>query len=197
MSYTLIDNEIFEDTVLNIQEQSLLITLISYFNIKKGYAYPSYENLMFRSKIKSKPTLLKTLKSLEEKGYFTKETIKGIGCKYYNIRGLKINQVKDGTRFKNKPGDGSELNRDMVNKCTTTNTKTNTKTNNVDDESFNFIVQLFKEKFPKENIEGLKKLVQDFGCDDVYNTINELKDTKDIINPLGFITYAIKQRRVG
>lgn len=56
--YTVIDNEILDDKGLSIQEQSLLIALISYYNQEKGYAFPSYKQLMRRSKIKSRTTLL-------------------------------------------------------------------------------------------------------------------------------------------
>ncbi|SQC01743.1 helix-turn-helix domain-containing protein [Clostridium tetanomorphum] len=73
MSYTNIDNQILDNEELNIQEQSLLIALISYYNKEKGYAYPSYKQLMQRSKIKKDDTLIRIIKSLIDKGYVKKK----------------------------------------------------------------------------------------------------------------------------
>jgi len=87
LGYTIIDNEeILINEELNIYEQSLMIAILSYFNNKKGYAYPNYKQLMKRSKIKKDDTLIKNITSLINKGYIKKETLPGIGCRYYLLK---------------------------------------------------------------------------------------------------------------
>ncbi|PWW84116.1 hypothetical protein CYK87_09365 [Clostridium perfringens] len=65
--YTILENEVLDNPNLNMQEQSLLIALISYHHKEKGYAYPNYEQLKLRSKIKDNRTLSKNINSLIEK----------------------------------------------------------------------------------------------------------------------------------
>lgn len=126
----MIDNDLLEREDINIQEQSLLIAIISYHNQQKGYAYPSYKQLMQRSKIKSKTTFINTLNSLLIKKYICRETVKGKGCKYY-IKDLlpstDIDQVQICTKSKNVPIPSTDIDQHQVQICTTTNTSTNTK----------------------------------------------------------------------
>lgn len=132
--FTLINNDLMESKELNIQEQSLLIAIISYYNQEKGYAYPSYKQLMKRSKIKSRTTFINTLNSLLIKKFISKSTVKGIGCKYFInsfLPSTDMNQVQKCTKYKSIPTPGTDMNQHQVQKCTTTNTNTNTNTNNI------------------------------------------------------------------
>lgn len=88
VSYTIVNNEIFEDENLDTNELAVLVVLIRYYNKDKKYAYPSYEVLRKGSKIKSDARISRTLKSLEEKGYIKKEVLKGKGSKYFILKGL-------------------------------------------------------------------------------------------------------------
>lgn len=88
-------DSILDNKDLNIQEQSLLITLLSYYDNENGYCSPSYKQLIQRSKIKKDDTLIKTLKSLINKGFIRKETIKGKGCKYYILSDITVTPQKE------------------------------------------------------------------------------------------------------
>lgn len=135
---TIIDNDnVLDNNEFNMQEQSLLIALISYYNKEKGYAYPSYKQLKLRCKLKDNRTLIKTMDSLIKKGYLTKETLKGIGVRYFiskcNIAPSgNLHQVENSTKCKTTPTPSGDLHHDLVENYTTTNTNTNTntKTNN-------------------------------------------------------------------
>ena len=72
MSYTLIDNKIFEDKTLKHTEFRVLLFLIRNYNIKKGYSYPTRAQIIESCKI-NKDTLGTVLKSLEAKGYITRK----------------------------------------------------------------------------------------------------------------------------
>ena len=72
MSYTLVDNKIFEDKTLKHTEFRVLLFLIRNYNIKKGYSYPTRAQIIKSCKI-NKDTLGTVLKSLEAKGYITRK----------------------------------------------------------------------------------------------------------------------------
>ena len=86
--YTKVLNKILDDTELTSNEKILLISIISYYNEHEGYAYPSYKDLKKRSSLKKDMTLIKHSNSLEQKGYITKETTTGVGCKYFINKNL-------------------------------------------------------------------------------------------------------------
>lgn len=75
-SYTILNNDIFDDRCLNPYEKLILIYLIKYTN--NGKAYPSLNTLSEKINI-SKPTLIKNIKNLEGKKYIaiTKSKNKG------------------------------------------------------------------------------------------------------------------------
>ena len=84
-TYTIIDNNIFHDKDLNMQQAFVFMAIISYYNKKKGYAYPSYAKLKDRAKISDNRTLIKAIRYLEENGYIEREVVKGKGVKYQVI----------------------------------------------------------------------------------------------------------------
>lgn len=75
MGFTAIDNDLLDNQDLNIQEQSLLIAIISFMG--KGNANPGYKTLKLRSKIKKDETLIKTINSLEKKEFIRIDRGKG------------------------------------------------------------------------------------------------------------------------
>ena len=72
MSYTLIDNAIFEDENLTHTEFRVLSYLIRNYNSAMGYSFPTRKTIVEKCKM-SKDTLNKVLNSLEERGYITRK----------------------------------------------------------------------------------------------------------------------------
>ncbi len=83
MYYTKIQNRVIRDNDLKPNEKIVLIILMSYNNKGFGYSYPSISTIMQNANIKNRNTVIKIIKELEKKGYIRKETVKGIGNKYY------------------------------------------------------------------------------------------------------------------
>lgn len=73
MSYTLIDNSIFEDENLTHTEFRVLVYLIRNYNLNLGYSFPTRKTMIEKCNM-SKDTLNKVLNSLEERGYITRKT---------------------------------------------------------------------------------------------------------------------------
>ena len=70
-SYTLLDNQIWEDENLSHTEFRVLSYLIRTYSLEYGYSFPKRETIVKKCKI-HKDTLNKVLNSLEEKGYITR-----------------------------------------------------------------------------------------------------------------------------
>lgn len=76
-------NFIADNKKLKAKEKLLLLMIFRYYNEEKGYSYPSKATLKELCSFANNRDYYKELKSLEDKGFITKETIKGIGCKFY------------------------------------------------------------------------------------------------------------------
>lgn len=72
MSYTVIDNAIFEDENLKHTEFRVLTYLIRNFNTSMGYSFPTRAQIGNSCKM-NKDTVGSVLKSLEDKGYITRK----------------------------------------------------------------------------------------------------------------------------
>lgn len=72
-SYTILDNEIWEDRNLSHTEFRVLSYLIGTYSLKDGYSFPKRETIAEKCKV-HKDTLNKVLNSLEAKGYITRAT---------------------------------------------------------------------------------------------------------------------------
>ena len=128
MSYTVIDNEIIRAD-LKATQKIVLITILSYHNKERGYSYPSHSDLMRDCCIKDKNTLIKAIKDLEALGYLRKETIKGVGNRYY-IEEVGENKTTEKiSSVKNPTGGVWKTQLEVYEKPNTINTKTNTKIN--------------------------------------------------------------------
>lgn len=125
--YTLIPNNIF-DLDLTVQEQSLFITIISFYNKEKGYAYPSYKQLKERSKISQDRTLIKYIESLTTKNLLSKEMIKGRGNKYYIPTPIS-EYLQIGSTSENGGTPTPKTEEHPLRKRSTTNTNTNININ--------------------------------------------------------------------
>ncbi|APH15798.1 helix-turn-helix domain protein [Clostridium sporogenes] len=176
--FTIVDNEnILDNNDLSIQEQSVLIALISYYNKEKGYAYPSYKQLKLRSKLKDDRTLIKAINSLIRKDYLSKEILKGIGSKYFinkcNITPTGELQVQENCSTSNNTGTPTgKLQGDILENYSTTNTNTNTKTNTKYYIDLKFIDDVVdRVKITQEQYD---KLVKKFNEDIVHNNIISL-----------------------
>lgn len=180
MSFTIIDNSIFNDN-LSISEQSLLIAIKSYVNKEKGYAYPSYAQLKKRSKIKHNSTLIKSIKNLINKGYIKKETSKGIGNKYYIIYEAKLDCVKNSTTSKDAPTASSKTDSEHVQKQTTTITNINkitkTNTNNIYNENqIKNLSEKILDMYPKiysekQSISAICKVLTEISYEELENCV--------------------------
>ncbi|AEY66360.1 helix-turn-helix domain-containing protein [Clostridium sp. BNL1100] len=126
--FTVIPNYIFEDENLNKEELLIVITLIRFNNKVKGYAFPSYKQLKNVSKVKHDKTLINSINGLVRKGYLKKETVAGIGNKYF-ILTSKIEGLQKCSTFISEVPPTSKIEDDLLQKCSTTNTNTNTNTN--------------------------------------------------------------------
>ena len=128
MSYTVIDNEIIRAD-LKATQKIVLITILSYHNKERGYSYPSHSDLMRDCCIKDKNTLIKAIKDLEALGYLRKETIKGVGNRYY-IEEVGENKTTEKiSSVENPTGGVWKTQLEVCEKPNTINTKTNTKIN--------------------------------------------------------------------
>lgn len=75
-SYTIIDNDIWEDHNIKGHEKLVLIYLVRNFNVNYGYSFPTREQIQEAIGI-SKDTLNKVLNRLEEKRYITRSKREG------------------------------------------------------------------------------------------------------------------------
>lgn len=128
MSYTVIDNEIIRAD-LKATQKIVLITILSYHNKERGYSYPSHSDLMRDCCIKDKNTLIKAIKDLEALGYLRKETIKGVGNRYYVEEVGENKTTEKISSVKNPTGGVWKTQLEVCEKPDTINTKTNTKIN--------------------------------------------------------------------
>lgn len=187
--YTILENEVLDNPNLNMQEQSLLIALISYHHKEKGYAYPNYEQLKLRSKIKDNRTLSKNINSLIEKKFIKKETIKGRGCKYYiNLPSGELHHVENSTTCKNTLPPSGELHYDLVENSTTTitNTITNKNTNiysSNDEDNISYFERINKEIDDLEN-EINNKYDKDLVTKEKEKLINKNLGTLELLREL-------------
>lgn len=187
--YTILENDVLDNPNLNMQEQSLLIALISYHHKEKGYAYPNYEQLKLRSKIKDNRTLSKNINSLIEKKFIKKETIKGRGCKYYiNLPSGELHHVENSTTWKNTLPPSGELHYDLVENSTTTitNTITNKNTNiysSNEEDSISYLEKIDREIDDLEN-EINNKYDKDLVTKEKEKLINKNLGTLDLLREL-------------
>lgn len=128
-SFTVVPNVIF-GVELSVQEQSLYLALLSFYNKEKGYAYPSYKQLKERSRIKKDETLIKYINSLIQKKLLVKETIKGKGNKYY-IPTPKTEYHQNWSTSEKGVTPTPKKEEHLLQKRSTTNTNTNTNTNTI------------------------------------------------------------------
>ncbi len=120
--YVKIANSLLEDDKLKVNEKYFLITLMRYWNKEKGYAYPSYSNLMNSLNITRRGTISDLIKSLETKGYIKKEVIPGKGSKYFILKHITSNKIE--TSNENETTPVSKVKLHQFQKCNSTNTNT-------------------------------------------------------------------------
>ena len=93
VEYAKFEKSIWKDTQIKGNEKYILIYLISYHNKKLGYSFPTYEQIQEGTGI-SRNTVAKLLKSLENKGYITRDKYKtkgGWNNIYYIHKYLVVN----------------------------------------------------------------------------------------------------------
>ncbi|MBU5454538.1 helix-turn-helix domain-containing protein [Caproiciproducens sp. MSJ-32] len=197
--FTIIENSILDDERLTVQDQSVLISIISYFNKDKGYSYPSYVQLKKRSKVIDNRTLKKCINSLIEKGYIRKETIKGLGCKYYILKPSgELHLVENYTKCKSTLPPSVKVHHDLVENYTTTNTNTNTNTNiytlnQIKSKGINNskdieeIWKLYPNKKGKVKSVGyINKILKSISRDELVRCIDRYKNDVEIQRANGF-----------
>ncbi|WP_443659298.1 helix-turn-helix domain-containing protein [Clostridium algidicarnis] len=153
--YTIIDNAILENEGLTKNELIAYIAIVRYYNTSKGYAYPSYRQIKNISKIKDDRTLIKAIEGLSTKDFIIKESIKGIGNKYY-IPTVKL-QVQESHRNSNNTGTPTgELQEDILENYSTTNTNTNTNTiysPSDDEQNIDKLINEIKKSYHKDLVK--------------------------------------------
>ena len=112
-------NKACDNGNLTVQELGLYAYLLRRINHEKGYAYPTYEEMMNNLNITSRNTLAKYIKALETKGYITKKKEgMGLATSYYfshynSIKNDTIKKEKNSTKidnFKNKEAKNDTIN---------------------------------------------------------------------------------------
>ncbi len=88
-------NSIIDNEVLHYKEKLLLLVIFRYYNHKMGYSYPSKELLKAKCSITHDRDYYKYINNLEINNYIIKQTIKGIGCKFY------LNNCQNGRDLQN------------------------------------------------------------------------------------------------
>lgn len=181
MSYTIIDNDILRaGDKLKPNEFRVLLVLMSYCNKEKGFAYPSHKDLKRDCAIKDKGTLIKVINELEEKGYITKETVKGKGNKYYinnNDEGVGKNHTSMEKPHKGgmeKPHHTSMENPYTIN----TNTNTNINTIYIDEVWNKYPKKQGKAAATKKIPQIIKSIGKDKLIECIDNYIEYVKETR-------------------
>lgn len=100
-SYTLLDNQIWEDENLSHTEFRVLSYLIRTYSLEHGYSFPKRETIIKKCKM-HKDTLNKVLNDLEAKGYITRATNphKGGRNNIYYIHKYLVASKKDKVKPK-------------------------------------------------------------------------------------------------
>lgn len=129
MSYTIVDNEIYDIEDLKPTQKLLLLTLVRYFNEDDGYAYPSQVTLMKKVGLKDKNTLIKAINELEEKGYIRRSVGKGTNNRYFITSIKNPTSSENATSMENPTTPVRKTQLHQYEKPDTINTNTNTKKN--------------------------------------------------------------------
>ena len=175
-------NSIIDNEDLKAKEKLLLIAIFRYYNEEKGYSYPSKEKLKKKCSFANNRDYYKELKSLEDKGFITKETIKGIGCKFYiNLDTHLQNdsecqndtQCQNDTRCQNDTT--TQCQNDTRGECQNDTTKRKRKENKkniyIDLNFIDDVVGIEKVKLTQEQYDTLK---DKYGESNLHNTIVSL-----------------------
>ena len=166
-------NKACDNGNLTVQELGLYAYLLRRINHEKGYAYPTYEEMMNNLNITSRNTLAKYIKALETKGYITKKKEgMGLATSYYfshynSIKNDTIIKEKNSTKinnFKNK-----EVSKNDIINSTDFDTKTVSKNDTTSVSNF---------EIPKENIkENIKENNNNECCS--FTDVQELSTPKE------------------
>ncbi|ATD54301.1 helix-turn-helix domain-containing protein [Clostridium chauvoei] len=81
--FTMVDNWILENQDLSLEEKFFLIALKKFDYKNCGEVFPSYKVLMEICSTKRREKISKLIKSLSEKGYIEKKTIKKVNHYYF------------------------------------------------------------------------------------------------------------------
>lgn len=108
-SYTIIDNNIWEDHNIKGHEKLVLIYLVRNFNVNYGYSFPTREQIQEATGIGNN-ALNRALNSLEEKGYITRSKREGKAGRnniYYINKYLVGQETSSQASTKPKPNNKS------------------------------------------------------------------------------------------
>lgn len=92
-------NSIIDNEVLNPKEKLLLLTIFRYYNQEKRYSYPSKKLLKAKCSITHDRDYYKYINNLEINNYIIKETIKGMGCKFYLTNCQKVSYLQNNSNW--------------------------------------------------------------------------------------------------
>jgi hypothetical protein len=83
-------NTIIDAEDLDYKEKGILLIIARFHNSEKGYSYPSIKKIKSLALITDDRTVYSIINSLIEKKWLTKETLKGVGNKYFITVPTKI-----------------------------------------------------------------------------------------------------------
>ena len=120
-----------EDSRLSLADKAVLCGIASFFNEKKGYAFPSLKQLQARICCGDRHTLIRSVRRLSEFGLLSIIQRKGIGNEYrILIGGVGTNtSVETNTGVEINTGSGVDSNTRGGVETNTQNTKGNTNLN--------------------------------------------------------------------
>lgn len=179
MSYTILDNRIFDDENITTHELAVYVVISRYFNRNKGYAYPSYEQILKASKIGNRNTLIKALNGLEEKGYIKRQLSgrKNLYMLLNDKTGSEVYQVQNCTSIESEPIIGTEVNLLQVQKCTSISTNKTTIINTNIEQQVAHLWSLYPNKKGKaQAVKKIPKLIQKYGYEKMIECVQAYTD---------------------
>ena len=114
--FTVINNSIFNDNNLSMQEKFMLIVLKTFDHKREGIVFPSYEKLMELSGIGRRNNISKLIKALQEKGYIIIGRKGRVNTyrfvKYYLLS--DTNKAKESSNINNTIDSNKDNNRNRI-----------------------------------------------------------------------------------
>lgn len=185
-------NEIADNTELTGNEKLLMILIFRYYSPKHGYSYPTIETLKQKMGYSHTRYVVKNIKSLVDKGYIRKETVKQSN-RYYI---LTTSDVQNIPRVQNVPNVQSVPFDDVQNVPTAKVQNVPTKRKIKENIKENIYSDLIKN-YPGKKIKAVRdkklpKILKEYSIEEIERCITRYaeeckgRDKKFILNESTF-----------